>query len=97
MDAEVGVVGLGAAGSSALWRLSARGVDAIGFEQFGIGHSRGSSHGDSRLFRTALCEGPEYVGLVRRPRPCGGTLKRKVESTSSGSPEESQSACSPVQ
>ena len=59
---------MGAAGSSALWRTAARGATVLGFEQFDIAHSRGSSHGDSRLFRTALAEGPQYVDLVQRAK-----------------------------
>jgi sarcosine oxidase len=77
LEADVGVIGLGAAGSAALWRLSAKGVHALGFEQFDVGHSRGSSHGDSRLFRTALAEGPEYVGLVRRAHDLWRELERE--------------------
>jgi sarcosine oxidase len=52
-------------GSMALWRLAQRGVSAIGFEQFELGHDRGSAHGESRMIRTAYYEGSEYVPLVR--------------------------------
>jgi sarcosine oxidase len=52
-DADVAVIGLGAMGSNALWRLAARGVDVLGFEQFRPGHVQGSSHGQTRLFRVA--------------------------------------------
>lgn len=38
----------------------------VGFEQFRPGHDRGSSHGDTRIFRTAYFEGPEYVPLLQR-------------------------------
>ncbi|UFU06172.1 N-methyl-L-tryptophan oxidase [Ruania halotolerans] len=65
LDAPLAVLGLGAAGSSALWRAAARGADVIGFEQHTPGHPHGSSHGHSRLFRTALVEGPQYVGLAQ--------------------------------
>jgi sarcosine oxidase len=77
LDAQVGVVGLGAAGSSALWRTAARGATVLGFEQFEIAHSRGSSHGDSRLFRTALAEGPQYVDLVRRAKKLWRELEQE--------------------
>ena len=63
MDSDVAVVGLGAMGSSALWRLAARGVTALGFEQFHPGHPYGSSHGLTRLYRLAALEGPQYVPL----------------------------------
>jgi len=59
------VVGLGAMGSQALWQLTRRGVPAVGVEQFVPGHDRGSSHGESRIIRTAYVEGAEYVPFVR--------------------------------
>lgn len=62
---DVIVVGLGAMGSMALWQLAARGARVLGFEQFEPGHDRGSSHGESRIIRTAYFEGPAYVPLAR--------------------------------
>ena len=64
--ADVIVVGLGAMGSGALWRLARRGVEVLGVEQFAPGHDRGSSHGQSRIIRTAYSEGGGYVGLAQR-------------------------------
>ncbi len=52
------VVGLGAWGSAALWRLAARGIDVAGIERYGIGHPLGSTHGTTRLFRIACQEHP---------------------------------------
>ncbi|WP_251152727.1 N-methyl-L-tryptophan oxidase [Cellulosimicrobium sp. Marseille-Q4280] len=75
-DAQVGVVGLGAAGSAALWRAAARGASVVGFEQHEPGHPHGSSHGHSRLFRTALVEGPQYVDLVRHAHGLWRELER---------------------
>jgi len=60
------VVGLGAMGALSAWRLAARGARVIGFERFRPGHDRGSSHGDTRIFRTAYFESPEYVPLLQR-------------------------------
>lgn len=65
VDTDVVVVGLGAMGSMALWRLAQRGVRVVGVEQFSPGHSRGSSHGGSRIFRIAVFEGPEYVPIAQ--------------------------------
>lgn len=62
---DVAVVGLGAMGSMALWRLAARGVAAAGFDRFSPPHDRGSSHGESRIIRTACAEGAFYVPLIR--------------------------------
>jgi len=66
LQTDVAVVGVGAMGSAALWRLAERGVPAMGFERFAPGHDRGSSHGESRIFRTAYLEGPGYVPLAQR-------------------------------
>src|SRR5947209_4689088 len=66
LQTDVAVIGVGAMGSATLWRLAERGVQAIGFERFEPGHDRGSSHGESRIFRTAYLEGPGYVPLARR-------------------------------
>jgi sarcosine oxidase len=66
IEADVAVVGVGAMGSMSLWQLGRRGVRAVGFEQFEPGHDRGSSHGGSRIYRTAYLEGPGYVPLAQR-------------------------------
>lgn len=67
-SAEIAVVGLGAWGSQALWRLASRGVDVVGVERFGIGHAMGSSHGATRLFRVACMEHPGLVPIAQRAR-----------------------------
>jgi sarcosine oxidase len=66
LDAEYAVVGLGAMGSHAFWRLAARGADVLGFEQFRPGHNQGSTHGSTRLFRTLCLEHPGLVPIARR-------------------------------
>ncbi|MFI5692259.1 N-methyl-L-tryptophan oxidase [Kribbella sp. NPDC051586] len=66
MRTDVVVVGLGAFGSAALWRLAARGVDVVGIERQGIGHSFGSSHGTTRLFRVACMEHPGLTAIARK-------------------------------
>src|SRR5260370_2086492 len=65
-SADVAVIGLGAMGAMSAWRLAARGAKVIGFERFRPGHDRGSSHGDTRIFRTAYFASPEYVRLPQR-------------------------------
>jgi sarcosine oxidase len=64
--ADVVVVGLGAMGSATLYQLARRGVRAIGIDRFTPPHDRGSSHGESRITRQAIGEGPEYVPFVLR-------------------------------
>ena len=60
------VLGLGAMGSSAAYRLAARGQRVLGVEQYTAAHDRGSSHGQSRIIRQAYHENPAYVPLVQR-------------------------------
>src|SRR5215475_5039797 len=59
------------------WALKRRGVEGVVYEQFRIGHDRGSSHGRSRIFRLAYAE-PEYVRLAQEAL----TLWRELEAES---------------
>lgn len=63
---DVIVVGLGAMGTAAACELARRGHKVLGLEQFALGHDQGSSHGHTRIIRTAYFEHPSYVPLVRR-------------------------------
>jgi sarcosine oxidase len=63
---DVIVLGVGGMGSAACFELARRGRQVLGLEQFPLVHSRGSSHGHTRIIRTAYAEGPAYVPLVRR-------------------------------
>ncbi len=88
-DADAAVVGLGAWGASALWRLAGRGVDVLGFDRFTPGRAPGSSYG-AGMFRLCCSENPALVPLARRSHalwseleeasrerlfvPCGGLL-----------------------
>jgi len=67
-DGDVVVVGLGAMGANAAWRLAARGRSVIGIERFHPGHVQGSTHGQTRIFRVACLEHPHLVPLARRSR-----------------------------
>lgn len=60
------VVGLGAMGAATLLALARRGVKAIGIDRFHPPHDMGSSHGETRITRLAVGEGPEYAPLVAR-------------------------------
>ena len=59
------VVGAGLLGSATARALAARGVPALLFEQFALGHARGSSHGATRIFRYSYPD-PCYVEMVVR-------------------------------
>ncbi|MCX2728052.1 N-methyl-L-tryptophan oxidase [Thermomicrobium sp. 4228-Ro] len=76
--ADVIVVGLGAMGSAAAFALAQRGYRVLGLDRFAPGHDRGSSHGKTRIIRTAYYESPEYVPLIRR----AWTLWRELEALS---------------
>jgi len=77
MDAKVAVIGLGSIGSMTLWQLARGGVDAIGFEQYAPGHDQAAAGGESRIFRTAYLEGPQYVPLLLRARELWRELERE--------------------
>lgn len=81
MQPDVIILGLGAAGSSALFHLARRGASVLGIERFGIAHSRGSSHGLTRMIRMCYSEHPDYVPLLRRSYE----LWRELESESARS------------
>jgi sarcosine oxidase len=84
--ADAIVLGLGAMGSSVLHRLAERGLRVVGLDRHHPPHDRGSTHGDTRITRLAIGEGPEYAPLVRRShalwreleRATGTTLMRQV-------------------
>jgi len=71
---SVAVVGGGAIGSAAAWRLAARGHRVVLFEQYEAGHIRGASHGSSRIFRYTYPVA-EYITLAER----AGRLWRRLE------------------
>jgi sarcosine oxidase len=62
---KVAVVGAGVMGLAAARSLARRGHDVVVHEQFELGHTRGSSHGASRIFRLSYPE-REWVELAQR-------------------------------
>ena len=62
--ADVAVVGAGIMGSATAYALARDGRDVVLFEQFHVGHKRGSSHGRSRIVRLAYPE-VEFVELAK--------------------------------
>ena len=76
--AEVIVVGLGAMGSATCFQLAARGAAVIGFDRHQPPHPYGSTHGDTRITRLAIGEGPEYVPLVRRSHVLWREIERET-------------------
>jgi len=63
---DIMVLGLGANGSSALYQLSKTGYKVAGIDQFTPPHTKGSSHGQSRIIRQAYYESPLYVPFLKQ-------------------------------
>lgn len=82
LDADVLVIGLGSIGSMAAWRLAQNpSLKVIGLEQYGPAHARGAYAGESRLFRMAYHEGPDYVPLLLRTRELWHELEAATNRT----------------
>lgn len=77
----VAVVGAGMAGSAAALHLARAGARVTLFDQYAFGHTRGSSHGATRLFRIAYFEHPDYVPLLLRARGMWQSLEREAGET----------------
>lgn len=60
------IIGLGAMGSAAAYQMAQRGADVLAIDQLDPPHTRGSSHGDTRITRLAIGEGAHYTPLVVR-------------------------------
>ncbi|MDW8054420.1 MAG: N-methyl-L-tryptophan oxidase [Anaerolineae bacterium] len=81
MSYEFIVIGAGAMGSATAYHLARDGRRVLLLEQFEIGHTRGSSHGESRIFRFAY-PNRDYAQLAMQCKPlwrqleaaCGETL-----------------------
>jgi monomeric sarcosine oxidase len=76
---RVVVVGAGVMGAATARALARRGHDVTVLEQFAFGHGRGSSHGESRIFRFSYPD-PVYVAMAMEALP----LWRELEQETSG-------------
>ncbi len=81
MAPRIAVVGAGMAGSSAAMRLALRGAQVTLFDQFQFGHEMGSSHGTTRLFRTAYFEHPNYVPILQRAMSMWKEFEKQIGET----------------
>lgn len=62
-DFDLAVVGAGAVGAAAAYHAARAGKRVVLFEQFGVGHARGSSHGESRIIRHSYTSA-DYASLA---------------------------------
>lgn len=76
---DVAVVGIGVMGAATARALSRAGRDVVMIDQFHVGHTRGSSHGRSRVFRFSY-DDPVYVGMAKEALP----LWQELEEETSG-------------
>src|SRR5213595_1810455 len=74
---DVIIVGLGAMGSAAAYRLAAKGKRVLGLDRFHPPHHFGSSHGLTRIIREAYFEHPIYVPVVQRAYELWAKLEEK--------------------
>ena len=75
---RVAVVGAGIVGASAARFLAIRGHAVTLIEQFPLGHSRGSSHGRSRIVRKAYPD-PLYTRLMLDAYPLWRDLEAQIQ------------------
>jgi sarcosine oxidase len=81
MNADVIVVGLGAAGAATLYQLARQGARVLGIDAFAPPHAQGSSHGATRITRQAIGEGDDYVPLALRAHELWRELEAETGAT----------------
>jgi sarcosine oxidase len=67
-------------GLAAAWALRQAGREPLALEQFRVGHTRGSSHGATRVFRLAYAE-PDWVRLAQEAFGLWRELERESGET----------------
>jgi sarcosine oxidase len=72
------VLGLGAIGSAAAHHLAKLGNHVLGLDQYAPPHAFGSSHGDTRITRLAIGEGPDLTPLALRSHELWRALEQET-------------------
>jgi sarcosine oxidase len=75
------VLGLGAMGSATVYQLARRGKRVLGIDRFSPPHVHGSTHGDTRITRLGIGEGPQYTPLAMRSHLIWRELERETGCT----------------
>lgn len=76
-DVDCLIVGAGVIGAATAWQLSRSGRSVVLLEQFQVGHTRGSSHGASRIFRFSY-DDPAYVAMAMEALPLWRELEART-------------------
>jgi monomeric sarcosine oxidase len=74
---RVAVVGIGGTGSAAARHLAQAGHLVTGYEQFRVGHDRGSSHGESRIIRYTYPD-PLFTAMMADAYPLWADLEQRA-------------------
>jgi sarcosine oxidase len=67
-------------GAASAWRLAERGVQVVSFDRHSPPHAFGSTHGETRITRSAYFEGPWYVPLLQQTFPLWRELEQSTGS-----------------
>ena len=78
---DIITIGLGANGAATLYHLAKTDKRILGLDRFDPPHSKGSSHGESRIIRQAYHESPLYVPLVKAAYPLWAELEKATGKT----------------
>ncbi|BBM87258.1 N-methyl-L-tryptophan oxidase [Candidatus Uabimicrobium amorphum] len=62
---DIAIIGAGALGTACAYQLSKDGHQVVLFDQFAPPHTKGSSHGGTRLFRQAYFEDERYIPFLK--------------------------------
>src|SRR2546426_10791808 len=65
-------------GSSISYHLSRRGARTLVLERFKLNHENGSSHGRTKIIRTAYFEDPRYGRLAKRAFQLWAALEKET-------------------
>ncbi len=78
---DVIVVGCGAMGAATLYQLAKRGKRVLGIDRFAPPHRFGSSHGDTRITRLGIGEGPHFTPFSLRSHAIWRDIERDTGRT----------------
>lgn len=78
---DFAIIGLGIYGAALSRELASRGHSVVGFDQHTPPHKFGSSHGETRIYRSVPFNGSPYVELMNISLKCLEELQSEVRQT----------------